>query len=71
MGAAAVSEQRLKLGDVIVHRNNGKRYVVIGWTPRGKLHMRTPTGKTVAAWWPYVSSPPRHYRVERDGVNLT
>ncbi len=52
----------LQLGDVIVHKS-GRRYTVVGFSPRGKTRMISPHRATeLVTWWATREDLPRNYR---------
>lgn len=66
---------RLRRGDVLVNpatsRRPERRYIVRGWSPRGKLRMQGSHCKTEStAWWTYGSQLPKGWWIERDGERL-
>jgi hypothetical protein len=61
---------RLRVGDVVIN-HRGRRYHVVGFTPRGKLRLKCPELKgEMTGWWPYAASLPLGYRVWRGEMRL-
>lgn len=57
-----------QIGDVIVRESGSEsyRYIVIGWTPYGKLRLiRGREGTELTTWWSSPANLPRSYRLER------
>ena len=57
----------LKEGDVFISPR-GTRWTAIGWTPRGKLELRSPQGTTESWWWRYRAQLPKGWKLERSGT---
>jgi hypothetical protein len=60
-------DAELKAGDVLISPRN-TRWTAIGWTPRGKLDMRSPEGTELACWWRYRADLPKGWKLERGGT---